>query len=153
MKEKVIISAVAILGSITTYYFTQVYLQANFDYSGEAFYKGEGHLLRENLAKGILFIVLRNLFCCAFLALLAFLLVPNKRTLYLTFGILLVAIFIFLLLYTVYEWTNIVDPNFDRKERILEIELTWLSRGLGFILSYQVSKYFLFKESILRHIS
>src|SRR6187455_524945 len=52
---------IGLLSLILTFYLTDLYLKQNFDFKGEAYMKGPGHLIRENFWKAVLFLVTRHL--------------------------------------------------------------------------------------------
>src|SRR4051812_40337069 len=69
---------VATLALVLTYLLTYLFLATNFSYNGEAYYKGAGHLLRENWWKGLFFIATQELIATTLLFYLLFLVLPAR---------------------------------------------------------------------------
>ena len=142
MKFRALLSLLCLVGILLTLYLTNLFLKSNFYENGEAYMKGFGHLLEENRVKGIFFITIRNLFVSIFLSLLFIHLIsPNN----LKFGytillIIMSTIFLATLLYTGYQIYNALNNGYSRSDRILEIAITWVSRGSGLFIGYWLAR-------------
>lgn len=132
MKIKISIFFSCVIGIILTIYFTNLYLSLYFYANGEAFSKGFGHLLRENLLKGIFYISTLNLFLTIFITILFLNFFNQNYTTVASKILLYIALTILILLFTYlfFERNNIADGYID-KERIIEIILMWLCRVIG----------------------
>ncbi|MFK7002121.1 hypothetical protein V3Q90_07190 [Flavobacterium oreochromis] len=146
IKSKTFKIIVSVLGLIISYKLTEIYLVRNFNYFGESYRKGLGHILTENFAKGSFFIFTRELLTSLFFSSVIYFLIQNNiRTIFKKFIVpiwvlilLAVTIFVGIKKYDIYIW------NYDRKDRIIEISLTWYTRALGFLISYLIiTKYML----------
>lgn len=146
IKSKTFKIIVSILGLIIAYNLTEIYLIRNFEYSGESYRKGFGHILSENFEKGSFFIFTRELLTSFFFSsIIYFLSQKNIRIIFKKIIVpiwivilIVVTVFVGMKIYDVYIW------NYDRKDRIIEISLTWYTRALGFLISYLIiTKYML----------
>ena len=113
-------------------------LEAGFAYQGEAFLKGYGHLLREHLGKGLLFVSLINFIPALLLTYLFFLLLhpPDQRA---AFRVAKPAALLMLLLTAGYVGIKTVDifgDGYHQVYRVVEIGVTWLLRVSGIFLGY-----------------
>jgi hypothetical protein len=131
-----------IIGTILTYYITEKYLRNNFAYNGEEYWKGAGHILRENLSKGLFFIICRQLIPATFIFGLVFALTDKtaRKVIFRitnVFALIILSIVFFYILYKVIEIYN--EKN-DQLYRIIENALTWLLKVVGFYFGYILTK-------------
>lgn len=126
---------------VLTYYLTEVYLEVLFSYGGEAYRKGPGHLFREDFWKALLFITTRQLLASTLLSFLWFSVFSpeSRRQLFRGLSFLALAAVITVLAYAVYQFINISSEGYDRKERVIEITLTWWLRVTGFFVGYRIA--------------
>jgi|GEM_PF-6294454 len=141
-----------LIGFITlflSFYLTDLYLKQNFEYRGEAYMKGAGHLIQEDFWKAILFLSTRHLLVSTSCFYLFFGLAGNdsRRQLYKVLFYVAIAVVVVTLGYTIYQISNIITEGYDREDRIIEIALTWLLRATGFFLGYRLA------NSIFEHSS
>lgn len=132
--------AVAIL--IGFWLIMERFLTTNFAYQGEAFMKGYGHILREDINKGLSLVVLVNLVPSALLTFMFFLLL-DKEVQRIAFKILRVCVFVILVLILVYLGMKVSEGMafvLQGNERVIEIILTWPLRVAGFFLGYKLVK-------------
>ena len=134
--------ALWIAAFVAVLYISHLYLIGNFSYSGESYYKGSGHLLKEDMSKGILFLSLRHLFTSIIVAYLIFLSI-GKKTREKTIRIVTIVWLVILLLPMIYLGIKIYDVqfnNYDRIDRIIQIGTIWIFRTIGLILGYLLVK-------------
>lgn len=126
---------------IHTYYLTEAYLEAVFAYGGEAYRKGPGHLLREDFWSALLFITTRHLLASTILSFLWFILFSpeSRRQLFRALSFIALAIVIIVLAYALYQFVKVYSEGYDRKDRVIEITLTWLLRTTGFYAGYRLT--------------
>jgi multisubunit Na+/H+ antiporter MnhB subunit len=139
---KILILFFSIIALILTYYLTNLYLESNFSYNGEAYLKGAGHLLREDFRKALVFLITRHLMASTILCFLGFslLLKEARKQLFKTLSYAAVGIAVLVLAYTILQVYNIYVNGYDVKDRTIEIALTWSSRVMGFYLGFWLSK-------------
>ncbi|KAA3439514.1 hypothetical protein [Rufibacter hautae] len=109
---------------------------------GEAFHKGYGHILKENLETGLVFILLVNSIPPILLTFLFFLLLEREVQI-IAFKILRVVVLLFLIILMMYLASNLnegIPLAIDGNQRLLELSLTWVLRFMGFFLGYQLTK-------------
>ena len=130
-----------VVALVYSYYLTEVYLEAVFAYGGEAYRKGPGHLLREDFWSALLFITTRHLLAGTILSFLWFsVFAPESRSqLFRGFSFIALTIVIIVTAYTVYQFAKIYSGGYDRKDRVIEISLTWLLRVAGFYAGYRIA--------------
>ena len=124
------------------------YLKSNFSYQGDAFVKGYGRILEENLSKGLTFVILVNFIPTALLTFLFFLLL-EKEVQRIAFKILRIGALIVLLLVLTYlgmKYAEGINSGIEGNERLIEIALTWFLRVAGFFLGYKLIKTLVDKE-------
>lgn len=129
---------ICLLGLTISYYLSELYLSSNFEYFGESYRKGLGHLLWENFTKGFFFVFTKELLLSFFLSSIIYFSIGNEihsisKKIILPIWILIlipITIYIGIKVYDVYSW------GYDGKNRIIEISLTWYTRALGFYISY-----------------
>lgn len=141
MKIKLSIFFGCFICIILTFILTNQYLSINFYANGEAFSKGYGHLLQENLSKGIFYVSMLNLILTVFLTII-FLNFFNRNNISVALKILLIIMVIIIILffsYIFFEWNNIIN-GYIAKERIIEISLMWISRLIGIFTGYFIAK-------------
>ncbi len=143
MKSKFLSILLCSVGVLLTLYFTNVFLTQNFQDDGESYMKGFGHLLQENITKGILFVIIQNLLLCYFISMCIFLQVPpnNRKNAHKILFATAATILFVTISYTIYQLYNVYSNGYDRIDRIIEIALTWTSRVLGLYLGYWLSNY------------
>ena len=132
-----------IVGLVLTYYFSNLYLENNFPYAGEAYMKGAGHLLSEDFTKAIIFLLSRHLVASAFLFSLVFLLsIPVHRvTLFRIFNSVALTALSIIIIYTVYKLFDISSNGYyDQLNRVIEISLTWILRIAGMYIANFLTK-------------
>jgi hypothetical protein len=140
MKGLKILISVVLLG--LTFYLTDWFLKENFSDNGEAYLKGAGHLLQEKFWSGLFFLVVRHLTVSALLFYLLFIIVGENGKAQ-AFHLLRWVAFTTLatlLVFLIYQASNIVSKDYDRKERIFEIGVTWFLRVAGFFVGFWLTK-------------
>ena len=125
-----------------TYYLSELFLEANFFEQGEAYYKGEGHLLRENLWKGIGFIIPRHFLPFAIIFYLIFYFLEGEKRIkaFLFMRNIWISVMATILIYVGVKIYDVIRWGYDGEMRILEIFLTWVCRTGGFFWSYWLAK-------------
>ncbi|WP_192820948.1 hypothetical protein [Rufibacter sp. LB8] len=119
------------------------FLKSNFDYQGEAFYKGHGHIIRENPTKGLAFIIGAN-FAPPILATYLFFQLFEKYVKELAYKILRVLILLITFIVLIYGFVKsaeTTDFHLIDNARTVEIVLTWTLRTAGFFIGYQLTKW------------
>lgn len=120
---------------IATFQLSQLFLETNFHDYGEAYYKGEGHLLDENLWKGIFFVVIRQLPLSIILFYISFGVTP-ECIMPTAFKVLSAIWMGLILLFAGVKVYGIITWGYNDSGRTIEITLTWLLRYAGFALGY-----------------
>lgn len=118
--------------------FANLYLKANFEYQGEAYYKGRGYLLKEDFWNTIFFLIMQQFMISASVFYLFFTIL-NKLTrkwFFRIFIILWCIIIGTILIYLSFKTYDLIFSDFSNKERLIEIMLIWVLRVLGFFLGY-----------------
>ncbi|MEZ4849754.1 MAG: hypothetical protein R3B93_14300 [Bacteroidia bacterium] len=125
-----------------TYYLTEVFLETNFSFQGEAYYKGKGHLLKENLWKGIGFIIPRHFLPFAIIFYLIFYFLEGEKRIkaFLFMRNIWISIMATILIYVGVKVYDVISWGYTGKMRILEIFLTWVCRTGGFFFAYWLIK-------------
>jgi hypothetical protein len=138
---KILIFFGGVVALVLTYYLSEVYLEALFSYDGEVYRKGHGHLLREDFWKALLFITTRQLLASTILSFLWFSVFSpeSRRQLFRGLSFMALAAVITVLGYAVYQVMNISSEGYDRKDRVIEITLTWWLRVTGFYTGYRIA--------------
>jgi len=123
---------------ILSLYMTDLYLRLNFSYDGESYYKGAGHLLREDFWKAIFFIVAQQLLISTILFYLIFISVNGlmRKWIFKSLIIIWSLIIGLVLIYAGIKIYDLYNSDFSNKERIIEIVLTWIVRLTGFVIGY-----------------
>lgn len=123
---------------LEVWYWYVYYLPSHFTNAGEAFFKGAGHILHENLPFGLILLVAQPLLSWALLTLLIGLFMP--RHLRLIGEKLVVVLWLAYLtgwmLYTHSKGTETQLGQFTNGLRVLEFLLVALSRGTGLLLAF-----------------
>lgn len=129
------------------------FLKTNFSYQGEAFMKGYGRILKEDLSKGLIFVILVNFIPTALLAFLFFLLL-EKEVQRIAFKILRIGAIMLLLLVLAYigmKYTEGITLGIEGNERLIEIALTWILRVAGFFLGYKLIKSIIVERAEIKN--
>lgn len=118
------------------------FLESNFAYQGESFFKGYGHILIEKPKQGLIFVIAVNLISPISIFYLFFLLL-EKEVQVITYKILRIVAFLILTLTVSFvgiKLGDITNYMLTGNERLVEIIFTWPLRVLGFLLGYQLIK-------------
>jgi hypothetical protein len=152
--HKILAFLLGVIALVLTLYSTDVYLKSNFSYNGEAYFKGVGHLIRENFWKAIVFLGSRHLLVSTIVSFMLFSLMSKegRQQLFRMLSYVALAIIVLVLVYTAYQVYNIINEGYDREDRIIEIALTWLLRVLGFYAGYWLANT-IFSKQNLKHVS
>jgi len=136
-------SSIIILSSITILILIQVflfnyYLGNNFSYSGGAYFKGAGHLLRENLKKGMGFLIADQFSITLLLSLSLFFLLEHspRKIACIAISILSTLFIIFILIYKFQDIYELIGGEIKNNERTLHFITTWIFRLLGVTSAY-----------------
>ena len=141
MRTRIIYSLFFVFCAICFYMLSNWILENFISHGGEAFYKGRGHLLREDLELGLLIFFTRY-FMPPFLIFLAVVLIS---TYYSGKGLLVIfAIWSFLLclisIYLFYYLVDIWEEDLEGWQRVLEISLLWFLPWLAALSSLLIIK-------------
>lgn len=147
-----------LIGFITlflSFYLTELYLKQNFEYGGEAYMKGAGHLLQEDFWKVILFLSTRNLLVSISCFFLLFGLVgrESRKQFFKVLFYVAIAVVAVTLGYMIYQVSNIIKEDYDREDRIIEIALTWLLRAAGFFFGFRLANSIFGDSSQRKYVS
>lgn len=123
-------------------YISQKLLTENFYDNGEAYFKGEGHLLQENFRLGFCISVIDQIFWTAILSFILFVCldrVVRKLAFRIIFALLLLILTIVLLRY----WKEALnyEGNYHNFCRSIDILSKWTSKILGLTISYLVANF------------
>ncbi|WP_194778600.1 hypothetical protein [Pararhodonellum marinum] len=123
-------------------YYAQQVLSENFYQGGESYFKGAGHLFRENLKLGLFVSLAIQIFGTAIFAFILFLsLDTTVRTM--AFKILLVIFSIILIMALFFYGKKLTyfSTDFNSFSRSLDITSAWICRILGITLSYLIVNF------------
>jgi hypothetical protein len=128
-----------VAGLIVIHYLTNLFLISNFEYDGESYYEGYGHILLENFWKGIFFIIIRQLPISILLShffVKEALLSHSKRLVFKALIYISLIILALVFIYAGIKTYDVISWGYDRWDRITEITLTWSLRVIGLLLGY-----------------
>ena len=123
------------LGIIACFEFSCYFLKNNFHQSGEAFFKGSGHLLSESPINAIVFFV----FAYFLVPFFTFYFLNQSNSMYhfqnklMVFWNLLMGVVFYFLGLKIYE---MLTTDFDRHYGIVELVMRWVFPWLAFMLNY-----------------
>jgi hypothetical protein len=110
------------------------FIRSNFAYRGEAYYKGAGHILREDYLKGLILTVFYPMTFWFLIAFIVMTLVPKEK---ITTRIIIVLAGVYaalILLYGGMKTYELWAGTFQNQERLIAIVAAGLSRVVGITL-------------------
>ena len=115
-------------------FFTELFLKTQFKYQGESFFKGYGHILREDFWKGILFLTFWHVSITAIIFYLLALIFGRKaQKLLFSFAILFGALIVLGTILSMFYKMEEAFKNNYYMLRVIEIILTWYLWFAGLI--------------------
>ena len=154
MRNRMITAISFFAALVLSCYLTDLYLKNNFYAKGESYWKGAGHILKEDLAKGLAFIIAREFLCTFFLFGFFFTSTgpANRRTLFRLLNVLTLVTVSAVFIYVLVKLFDVLNNSYDRQDRLTEIALTWLLRAAGFYIAYRWVKKTQKKQNSIQHI-
>lgn len=128
----VIVIVVSMLGLLKS-----VQLLAEFNYNGESYKKGYGHILSENFDEGIRFLFIRNLslaLIACFSAVLFF--VNNKRKVRNTVNFIALGIILIVAAFLLSKFYDIHYNGWDGINRTIEMGIMWVCWAPSYFLAF-----------------
>lgn len=122
---------------------TDSYLRINFSNNGEAYWKGAGHLLNENLPKGLFFIISRQFLPPFFLFVILFSMIVNdiaRKILFKYINVLAIVILILTSIFILYKTVETYPSLNDQLYKIIEMSLYWYLKVFGFYIGYLITR-------------
>src|SRR5690606_1509372 len=118
------------------------YLESNFAHQGESYFKGYGHLLREDMAKGLFYVSLMSFVPVLMLSFFFFQLLEKESQLiaYKIMRILALLVLALTLLYAFDKISEFRIGDTRQDARVIEISTTWILRVAGFFCGYSLLK-------------
>lgn len=137
MRKKVWFALLVIISCVALLYSSHLILVNEFHYHGEAYYKGAGHLLQEDLVKGLL-VLCTDQFIWSFLFSLILFYSLNSEIRTMAFKIIcsIIGFIALLVCFNFEENLHHYSDNFHSFCRGLDYIITWCSRLVALVASY-----------------
>ncbi|MES2545300.1 MAG: hypothetical protein V4548_10470 [Bacteroidota bacterium] len=136
---KIVLILCCFIAIILSYCLTEYYLTTNFLDLGEAYKKGEGHLLDENFNKGLFFIISRGILIFFFTSSILFLIFEKNLKPFLKFTLVIWGVILLIeFLYFGLKIYDVFYHDYENINRLIEMFTNILSEFSGFLLGYFV---------------
>lgn len=141
--RRALVILLSLIGIILVNQMTDSYLRINFSNNGEAYWKGAGHLLNENLPKGLFFIISRQFLPPFFLFVILFSMIVNdiaRKILFKYINVLAIVILILTSIFILYKTVETYPSVNDQLYKIIEMSLNWYLKVFGFYIGYLITR-------------